>query len=193
MKPPLELEGPSLGHRILFAGVALVTMGLASLFAVFPLIHFGRFLMAGGLSWALLISVGIFVPLGVLMFWIGSRFRIWVLPYRFTVNFSEMVCGYSWRGRWVDRIDLDGVEALVVAPGWSQRVWPWVILARFGSTDERKAILNSHRSFRSERESLRHCLETCSRMATYLEVPVELDDEWSVELQNENLTHLPRP
>lgn len=111
---------------------------------------------------------------------IGVRYRVWVFPYQFTVDISQKACGYLWKESWVDRTDFSGLAALVTAPAYSRRMWPWVIYARFEGQRDHKAILNSHSGLSSELAAFERSLETCSRIADYLGVPVEFD-EWSAE------------
>lgn len=181
MKPPFQLERPGLQKRLLFGGWSIVILCFASIFVGLPLIHLSRELSNGPIPWPLVGFAALSVPFGGLMFWIGSRYRVWVFPYQFTVDKSQNACGYLWRESWVDRTDLTGVDALVTAPAYSKRMWPWVIYASFGDGRDRKAILNSHDSFASEVIAFERSYETCSKMADYLGVPVEFD-EWSPEI-----------
>lgn len=178
MKPPFQLERPALHIRVLYGFLAIFIISFSSVFVALPLIHIGRELSNGSVPWPLIGFAAFSVPFGGLLLWSGFGCRVWVLPYRFTVDSSQNTCGYLWRNSWVGRTDLTGVSALVTAPAYSRRLWPWVIYAGFHDGRKRKIILNSYDSFSSEVAAFEHSFETCSKIANYLGVPVKFD-EWS--------------
>jgi hypothetical protein len=181
MKPPFQFERPRLHKRVLFGFLAIFIICFSSVFVALPLIHIGRDFSKGSVAWPLIGFAALSVPFGGLMLWIGFRYRVWVLPYRFTVDSSQNTCGYFWRDSWVGRTDLTGVSALVTAPAYSRRLWPWVIYASFQDGRERKAILNSHDSYSSEATAFDRSFEACSEIAAHLGVPVKFD-QWSPEI-----------
>jgi hypothetical protein len=181
MKPPFQLESPALHKRVLFGFLAIFIICFSSVFVALPMIQIGREFSNGSVPWPLIGFAALSVPFGGCMLWIGFRYRVWVLPYRFTVDGSQNTCGYFWRDSWVEQTDLTGVSALVTAPAYSRRLWPWVIYASFQDGRERKAILNSNDSFRSEATAFESSFETCSKIANYLGVPIKFD-AWSPEI-----------
>lgn len=186
MKPLLKLQKPTLHKRIGFAIWAGFIICFASLFVWMPLVHIVRELAAGSFPWPLIGFASISLPFGGVMIWLGLSYRVWIFPYQFTVDFSERTCGYLWRNSWRNRVSLRGLSALVSAPAWSERVWPWVIYAEYNDGRERKAILNSNKQFGRETDAFRDCLDTCEILSRYLEVPIEFD-EWSEKLISQEI------
>lgn len=181
MKPLLKLQKPALLRRIGFAFLGGFIICFASLFVVMPPVHILRELAEGNVPWPLIGFACLSLPVGGFMIWIGSRYRVWVFPYQFTVDFSQKICGYLWQDSWVDCVSLRGLKTLVSAPAWSESVWPWVIYAEFDDGRKRMAILNSHKQFGRETDAFFDCLEICKILSHYLEVPIEFE-EWSNEL-----------
>ncbi len=181
MKPPLKLKKTAIHTRIFFGFFAAFIISFAALFILLPVTHIVQHLSTGVVPWPLIGFAFLSIPFGGLMMWLAARYRVWIFPYQFTVDYSQKVCGYQWRESWMDRVSLSDLRALVSAPAWSERVWPWVIYAEFSDGRERKAIFNSHKQFGREVEAFSDCMETCEILSNYLEVPIEFD-EWTEEV-----------
>ena len=177
----LQLDKTPIYKRIIFGVFAIFILCFASIFIALSLIHIVNKIINGTIPWPLVGFAFLAVPFGGLMVYIGFRYRVWVFPYQFTVDKSQNVCGYLWKKSWVDVIDLIGIVSLVTVPTYSQDTWPWGIYADFGEGRERKMILNSHNSFNTEREAFEHSLKIGSKIASYLDVPIEFD-EWSSDV-----------
>ena len=190
VKPPLKLPKPPIHTRIGVALFALMAGVFASVSVALPQIHIVQELLSGNVPWPLLGFACISAAAGILLLWVGWRLRVWILPYEFTFDPSQNICGYVYRGSWIDPVDLSALEALVSEPAFSQRRWHWAISARFSDGRATKPILNYPETFASEAAAFQRAFQVASEIADYLEVPLEFE-EWSAQVLQLHLKRTP--
>ncbi|MEZ5299683.1 MAG: hypothetical protein R3F11_03295 [Verrucomicrobiales bacterium] len=139
-----------------------------------PIVH----LIGEGLSVPLAIATFVLSTAGVAMIFLGLRFRIWVLPYRFTVDRDLMIAGYRWKESWAGRIDLGNLRSLTLARcTYPRGICGWVIYANTG--DRRQTMFSPSMNFDSELAASEHGKAAAEKIAAFLAVPVEFE-EWVI-------------
>lgn len=173
-----QLEPPPIHLRCFYAMVALFTLCFSSVFLLLPAAFLFATFLEGGIPWPLVFFTVLAVPFAAFLIFAGFRLRVWILPYRFTVDLEKGLCGYCWKEGWAAKTDIKGAISVVTMPGWSKRQWPWVLHVRINGGEKLKAILNSHTSCNLEAKALEDSIHAGIKIARYMEVPLEIA-EWS--------------
>lgn len=172
----MELPRPGLPLRIISALYTLAWIAFACTLVIIAITHFLRaYQTEGALNAKSLIAPAIFLIIGLLLLSPGRSFAISLLPFRYTFDREQMICGHHWRGHWIHKTDLTGLQAIVTGPAWSSQRWPWILSIRRTSdkTSEPTFIYRCPEGHRSEQHALHHAREVGTRVAAYLNVPLD--------------------
>lgn len=153
-------------------------IAFGSTFAALPLWQILQEGLTGEIPWPLVAFATLAVPFGLFIIWAGYHFRVWVLPYRFTIDRQSMICGYLWKQHWAGKNSLTGIISVTAEPGWAERSWPWAIYANFADGRKRQCILTSHSFHTTEQASYHECLKIGQQIANHLSFELEMT-QWS--------------